>query len=354
MNNVKVSIVLPVYNGASYLSYAIQSILKQTHENFELIVINDGSEDDSENIIQSLQAKDKRIRYIKNEINLGLIATLNKGFDAASGKYIARMDQDDISYPERLRLQIEFLEKLKTPAIVGANVVVIDKQNKVVKIPRTMHSEASENFWVKFRRCPVHHPTVMMSREVLTSYRPVYQAQDIHAEDHCAWLRLNKTFPIYNIKVPLLFYRIHETNISTIYTIPQVSKMITVLHHYYIENLSYEIAKTTLESLLFLKLQPASEVQFTFHDILMSGKSFIGKFGHEEFVKKDLAYCIFSIGLKSNISTLIFSLLFIRKNLGHLPLISAVLATSSEGLKQVFYKSAYSLKLNSILKSIGG
>lgn len=352
MNNIKVSVVLPVYNGASYLSSAIKSILNQTHGNFELIVLNDGSKDDSEGIIQSLQAKDKRIKYIKNEINLGLIATLNKGFDAASGKYIARMDQDDISCPERLRLQVEFLERLKTPAIVGCNEVVIDEDNKVRRIPRKIHAKASENFWIKFRKCPVNHPTVMMSREVLASYRPVYQSQDIHAEDHCAWLRLNKTIPIYNIKVPLLFYRIHKTNYTTTNTSVQISKILAVLDHYYIETLSYKISKTTLQSLLFLELQPTAELQSTFHDILGAGKAFIGKFGREEFVKRDLAYCIFSIGLKSNISTLIFAISFIFKNMGHLPLLSAIVATSIEGLKQVFYKSVYSLKLHSILRSI--
>lgn len=352
MSNVKVSIVLPVYNGASYLSCAIQSILKQTHENFELIVLNDGSKDDSESIIQSFQAKDKRIIYIENEINLGLIATLNKGFDAASGKYIARMDQDDISCPERLRLQIDFLEQLKTPAIVGCNEVIIDKENRVLRIPRTIHAEASENFWIKFRKCPVNHPTVMMSREVLTSYRPVYQPQDIYAEDHCAWLRLNKTIPIYNIKAPLLFYRIHEANYTNTYTSHQIGKILDVLDHHYVESLSYKISKTTLQTLLFLELQPASELQPTFHDILGAGNAFIGKFGHEEFVKRDLAYCFFSIGLKATISTLIFAISFISKNLGLLALTSAILAISNEGLKQIFYKSVYSLKLRSMLRSI--
>lgn len=352
MNNIKASIVMPVYNGAYYLSYAIRSILKQTHENFELIILNDGSKDDSENIIKSFQAKDKRVKYINNEINLGLIATLNKGFDAASGKYIARMDQDDISSPERLRLQIEFLETFNAPAIVGANIVIIDKENKVVRVPRRMHTDASENFWVKFRKCPLYHPTVMMSREILTNNSPVYQSKDVHAEDYCAWLRLNRIFPIYNIKAPLVFYRVHGENYSDTHANGQIEKTLTVLTDNYIENFSYKISIAALESLLFLNLQPASAFKSIFLDILGAGKAFIEIFGHEEFVKKDLAYCIFSIGLKSNISTLIFAISFIGRNLGLLALMNAVFATSNEGFDQVFRKSVYRFKLHLILKRI--
>ena len=351
MNNIKVSIILPVYNGCKYLSYAINSIIMQTYDNFELIILNDGSMDDSENIIQDFKAKDKRIIYIKNEINLGLIATLNRGFNVASGKYIARMDQDDISCPERLRLQIGFLEKLKAPAIVGSNIVVIDKENKVIKIPRNMHTEASENFWVKFRKCPLYHPTVMMSREIMTSFGPIYQPQDIHAEDHCAWLRLNRNFPIYNIKTPLLFYRSHGENYSDNYALGQIDKTLTVLSNNYYESFSYKISRAALESLLFLRVQPASDVKSIFVDILEGGRSFIGRFGYERFVKIDLAYCIFNIGLKSGFSKLTFAVLFIRKNLGYLPLTNAILATFNEGLKQVSHKGVYSLKLNSILKN---
>lgn len=352
MNNITVSIVLPVYNGAPYLSYAIRSILNQTHENFELIILNDGSKDDSENIIKSFIAKDQRVKYINNDINLGLIATLNKGFDIASGKYIARMDQDDISSPERLSLQIAFLEKLNAPAIVGANIVIIDKENRVVKVPRQMRTESSENFWVKFRKCPIYHPTVMMSREVLTRNGPIYQSKDIHAEDYCAWLRLNKIFPIYNMKAPLLFYRIHGENYSDTFTSGQISKSLTVLSNSYIEIFSYKISRSALESLLFLNTQPASDLRSIFFDILGAGEAFIAIFGHEEFVKKDLAYCIFSIGLKSNIRTLIFAISFIGRKIGPLALMNAVMATSNEGLRQVFCKSIYSFKLRSILKRI--
>ena len=108
MTNCLISIILPAYNAEKYLKEAIDSILAQTYTNFELIVINDGSTDKTEEIILSYQ--DSRIRYIKNEKNLKLIRTLNKGIGLAKGKYIARMDADDISLPHRLKEEVEFME----------------------------------------------------------------------------------------------------------------------------------------------------------------------------------------------------------------------------------------------------
>src|SRR5688572_2119038 len=105
----KVSVILPVYNGEKYLREAIESILCQTYEDFEFIIINDGSTDKSEEII--LSYKDGRIVYSKNEFNKGLIYSLNKSIELASGELIARMDADDIAFPDRLQKQVDYFEK---------------------------------------------------------------------------------------------------------------------------------------------------------------------------------------------------------------------------------------------------
>ena len=112
MSKPLVSVLMAVYNGEKYLLEAIESILNQTYTNFEFLIINDGSTDSTEEII--LSYSDQRIRYIKNEQNLKLIASLNKGLDLAKGKYIARMDADDISLPDRLEKQVNFLERNST------------------------------------------------------------------------------------------------------------------------------------------------------------------------------------------------------------------------------------------------
>src|SRR5215212_8979259 len=103
----EISVILPVYNGEKFLGQAIESILGQSFPDFELIIVNDGSGDNSENII--LSYTDKRVVYLKNQENSGLVSSLNRGVSVAKGKYIARMDADDISLPDRFKLQKDFL-----------------------------------------------------------------------------------------------------------------------------------------------------------------------------------------------------------------------------------------------------
>jgi glycosyltransferase involved in cell wall biosynthesis len=103
-----VSIIMPVYNAGVYLTTAVESILHQTYSNFELLIINDGSTDDSETVVRSFT--DPRIRSF-HQNNIGLTATLNNAIQLCRGKYIARMDQDDISEPHRIERQVHFLEE---------------------------------------------------------------------------------------------------------------------------------------------------------------------------------------------------------------------------------------------------
>ena len=117
-----VTVLMPVYNAEKYLAEAINSILNQTFTNYELLIINDGSTDKSEEII--LKYSDKRIRYIKNDKNIRLVATLNKGIELAKGKYIARMDADDISVPTRLEKQITLLENNEDIGVCGSFLYV--------------------------------------------------------------------------------------------------------------------------------------------------------------------------------------------------------------------------------------
>ena len=106
----KISVLMPVYNGDKYLKKSINSILRQTFDDFELIIINDGSTDLSLSIIKSYQ--DKRIKIINNSKNIGIAYSLNKGLNKANGDYIARQDQDDISHPERFMCQVNYLKKM--------------------------------------------------------------------------------------------------------------------------------------------------------------------------------------------------------------------------------------------------
>lgn len=127
--NELISVILPVYNGEKYLKEAIESILNQTYTNFEFIIIDDGSKDSSLEIIKEYEKEDERIVAVSRE-NKGLIATLNEGIEKAKGKYIARMDQDDISLPNRFEEQLKIMENDKEIVVCGSWINVFGENRK--------------------------------------------------------------------------------------------------------------------------------------------------------------------------------------------------------------------------------
>lgn len=208
-----VSIVLPVYNSEKYLREAIGSLLAQTFTDFELLIINDGSTDGSEEIIQSYS--DERIIYIKNESNKGLIYTLNKGIELAKGKYIARMDADDVCLPMRLQKQFDWLEKYSTTAVVGCHVSFINDTGTVTgqwKEDLQTSNYQSIRKKMVWENC-IAHPTVMMRSNVIRQYG--YHQNQKNTEDYDLWLRMLADGNIIE-KVPerLLLYRVHEASVT--------------------------------------------------------------------------------------------------------------------------------------------
>ena len=206
-NDILVSVVMPVYNGALYLREAIDSILSQTHSNLELIIINDGSTDDSEQII--LSYTDKRIVYLKNEVNSRICVTLNRGLDIARGKYIARMDCDDISVPERLLKQLEYLEEHPSFGVIGSDIIVFGKDVKE-KLFTFEHDKNICKAGLLFNTC-FAHPAVMMRKNLLDDYNFRYDDSYRGLEDFELWYRMSKHTELVNIPEPLLHYRKHKS-----------------------------------------------------------------------------------------------------------------------------------------------
>lgn len=205
----KISVLMPVYNAEKYLAEAIDSIIKQTYTDWELILINDGSTDGSEKIIEHYQ--DPRIKYHKNEQNLGLIRTLNKGIDLCQGKYIARMDADDIAFPERLNQQVGLMDAKSELILCGTNAIVIDeKGNETGKIVNPS-SDTLLQISLLFTN-PFIHPSIMIRKEKLGVNR--FEAEALHVEDFDFWIRLSSKGQLANVNQPLLKYRWHETNVS--------------------------------------------------------------------------------------------------------------------------------------------
>ena len=206
---INISVLMSVYNGELYLAEAIESILAQTFDSFEFLIINDGSTDSSEKIINSYD--DPRIRLENNEGNKGLVYSLNKGLNLARGKYIARMDCDDIAWPHRLEKQFTFMEANPNVGICGTWFEAFDKQTDWKRTVRFPVKDTAIRA-LMFTQSPFCHPSVMMRKELFEIYDLKYPSEYYRAEDYGLWIKLLNYTDGYNLPEVLLRYRRHETN----------------------------------------------------------------------------------------------------------------------------------------------
>jgi glycosyltransferase involved in cell wall biosynthesis len=205
----EISVILPVYNAASYVGEALKSLLNQTFSDFEILVLNDGSGDSSEQVI--LGFKDERIRYIPSERNQGLIYQLNLGLQAAKGKYIARLDADDIAVPERLFLQHSFMQQHPDVVLSGSYASVIDNQKTILR-----HALNDDNIRLELlQQNAFIHSTVIYRRDILNKNNIVFNDFFNCAEDYHMWVLLSKYGKLANIPEVLIKYRIHDNQVSS-------------------------------------------------------------------------------------------------------------------------------------------
>ncbi|MGG6263562.1 glycosyltransferase family 2 protein [Leptolyngbya sp. AN03gr2] len=207
-----VSVLFPVYNAEKYLKSAIDSILKQTYSNFELILLDDGSTDQSFAIASQFAQQDARVQ-LSHHVNMGLCRTLQKGVSLAQGKYIARMDADDIAHPERFERQVAYLEAHPTCVVLGTAITVIDPENDKIDLPQVSQDHdtilAELLSWTGPRLC---HPTVMMRTESVKAVDGY--TQDYHYEDIDLFLKLSQIGTLANLPERLLNYRWHLSSIT--------------------------------------------------------------------------------------------------------------------------------------------
>jgi glycosyltransferase involved in cell wall biosynthesis len=214
--NDLVTIVMPVFNAELHLKEAIDSIITQTYSNFEFLIINDGSTDSSNKII--LSYSDTRIRYINNEKNKGLIETLNLGFSVALGKYIARMDADDISLRNRIEQQVNFLNKNPQIGLLGTGYTYFGDKNDVVQFP-TRHEDLK---YACLFYNPFCHPSVMIRKEVLDTFELKFKKEYLHSEEYKLWTDLLSFSHGANLNDNLLLYRSHPTQVSQVHLLQQI------------------------------------------------------------------------------------------------------------------------------------
>lgn len=204
----KVSVIMGVFNASSHLDDSIQSIINQTFTDWEFIICDDGSKDDTYNKLLSWKKKDDRIIPIKNKKNLGLAATLNKCIEYSKGEYIARMDDDDISYPDRLQKQVDFLDKNRDYAFVSSLCDIYDGNYTYISKVKTIEKPTKKDLLWQSRFI---HPATMFRVEALNKVNGYRVAREtIKSQDYDLFMRLYaEGFKGYNIQEPLLRYYIN-------------------------------------------------------------------------------------------------------------------------------------------------
>ncbi len=214
-NIPQISVIMSVFNGEKYLADAIESILNQTFSDFEFIIIDDGSTDRSLKIINEFAQIDKRIQVVKNDNNIGLAASLNKGISLAKGEYITRMDADDVSLPERFEKQVVYLNTHQEIAVVASNYIRVDENNNVLR-HTNRPTTPSRIFFRLFFGDVIAHPTVMMRQKIFNKGFYKYNENYKTAQDYDLWLTIINKFDIANLPDNLLYYRDHSISASNL------------------------------------------------------------------------------------------------------------------------------------------
>lgn len=205
-----VSVIMPAYNSEKHIEQSVNSILEQTYKNIELIVVDDGSSDCTRKTVNKLKKSDSRIHLLRNDNNMGISVSLNRAIEYSKGKYIARLDSDDISLPERISQQVNILEKRKNVSICGTWAIAIDEMgNKLFRMHSPTGLILKHNYW---KPSPFISSSVLMRKSVIKKYS--FRNKFDSAEDYDAWVRILKKYNGFNIKKELTLYRMNPYGVS--------------------------------------------------------------------------------------------------------------------------------------------
>lgn len=224
---MKVTILLPAYNAALYLRDSLDSIMRQAFKDFDVLLIDDGSMDDTSKIAIEYSNIDRRIKYYKNEKNIGLIKTLNKGLSLAKGEYIVRMDADDIMFDDRLYKQVKYMDSNPECFVCGGQMEYIGGLTGMAPI---LPQKYEDLLYLSLINCPLYHPTTIIRNSAIKQFGLKYNDSYEHAEDYKFWSDIIFSHPnsIANIKDVVLFYRISNNQITAKYSDEQdlISKIV--------------------------------------------------------------------------------------------------------------------------------
>ncbi len=213
MKEPEVTVLMAVHNDGRYIKKAVQSIMDQTFEDFEFLIIDDGSSDDSIEILKGFN--DPRIRLISNEKNMGFTRTLNRGLSLARGRYIARMDADDLSLPTRLQEQVAFVKKNPSYGLVGTSYRYIDEQGRQI-IEKKLARTNREIKKALLKTNQFAHASVMFTAQAIETVGP-YRDFFTYSQDYDLFLRISEKFHVYNIPAILMEWRVRLNSASVKY-----------------------------------------------------------------------------------------------------------------------------------------
>jgi hypothetical protein len=206
-----VSVLMSVHNDARFVGEAVQSVLAQTLPDFELIVVDDASTDATAELLAEIG--DPRLNVVRNPEQSGLAASLNRGLDVAQGRYVARLDSDDVSVPDRLERQVERIEQEPRVAVVGSAVRDLDEHGAAGTVHRSPVGPRAVR-WLSLFSSPFFHPSVLVDRERLDELGLRYDTSFFESEDYDLWARLLQHAEGANVAEPLVLKRVHAGQAS--------------------------------------------------------------------------------------------------------------------------------------------
>lgn len=229
----KISVVLPVYNGARYISRAIESVGRQTFTDWELIVLDDGSTDATSDVIRPLAERDRRIRYLRNPENLGVQKSLNRGLREARGECIARIDDDDWwEDAQKLEKQVEFLDSHPDAVLVGTGTIVVNEEGKELIRFLQPETDAEIRGKILFRNC-FTHSSVVFRKDLALRFGGYSEDEKVrHVEDYDLWLKLGTVGKLANLPDYSVRFTLRLGNISSRNKLEQLGKDIQLVKRY--------------------------------------------------------------------------------------------------------------------------
>lgn len=231
--NPKVSILLPTYNGEQFLAGAVSSVKRQSFKDWELFILDDGSKDKTPDIAKKLSAEDSRIHYHRNETNLGIQKTLNRGLSLAKGEYVARLDDDDEWIDEeKLHLQAFLLDAEPETVLVGTGTVVVDEVGQELFRFLNPQEDAAIRNVLPRKNC-FTHSSVMFRKDIALELKGYPEGKEfLHVEDYDLWLQMGLKGKMENLPIYATRFRLRKKNISSQNKLEQLAKDIKLFKRY--------------------------------------------------------------------------------------------------------------------------